>query len=297
MVGAFFVVPHLWASPCKVNLLLNILGRREDGFHELETVMVPVPITDTLVFERARSDIHLECSHPELPVDRGNLVYRAAALFRQETGIREGVWIRLEKHLPLAAGLGGGSANAAVTLRAMNELFGRPHALSSLEAMAARLGSDVPFFLEDGPALATGRGERVERLPGFPLLRGRGLVLVHPGFGVSTAWAYRALGEYPEALRGRPGRGRELVAALGGEDPAVLGRLLYNSLEAPVLAKHPLLRLIQDHLRSEGAWGALMSGSGSTTFALTEDRAAADRLAGSVRARFGGTFWVATAAL
>lgn len=260
--------------------------------------MQPVPVEDELEFERQVTGIRLTCNHAELPVDGRNLVYRAAERFLGESGIREGVRIHLEKRLPLAAGLGGGSANAAITLRGMNTLFGGPLAPDRLRSLAAGLGSDVPFFLQDGPALATGRGERVESLAPFPVLRGCGILLVHPGFGVSTAWAYRELRNFPEAREGRPGRAREVVEAFRGRDRTTLGRHLYNSLEAPVLRKYPWLALIQDFLRTHGALGALMSGSGSTTFAITEDLPAARALADRLGAWSpGGGFWVATARL
>src|SRR5512137_1804266 len=167
-------------SPCKVNLLLNILGKRPDGFHELETVMHPVALCDRLVFERGGQGIQLTCSDPALPTDSGNLVHRAAAQFLQAAGIGEGVCIHLEKRIPLAAGLGGGSGNAATTLLGLNELFGHPLGPAQLHTLAAALGSDVPFFLQSKPALATGRGEKVESLDVFPCLRQAAILLVHP---------------------------------------------------------------------------------------------------------------------
>ena len=285
------------SSPCKVNLVLNILGRRPDGFHELETVMLPVPLTDQLEFGVSDPGVRLTCSHPELPVDSGNLVHRAATRFLEASGEPRGVVIHLEKRLPLAAGLGGGSANAAVTLRALNELFGYPLEAVRLREIAAGLGSDVPFFLQDGPALGTGRGEQVEELAPFAALHGRGIVLVHPGFGVSTPWAYQALAGFPGALGGRPGRAREAVEAFSGTDTATACRGLYNSLEAPVLEKHPLLKVFQEFFRERRALGTLMSGSGSTTFAITEDDAAAKATARAFTARFGAGVWVATAVL
>lgn len=284
-------------SPCKVNLILNILGKRADGFHELETVMLPVPLTDELEFQVGDPGVRLSCNHPELPVDSTNLVHRAASRFLEASGISQGVVVHLEKRLPLAAGLGGGSANAAVTLRALNDLFGQPLGPARLQEIAAGLGSDVPFFLQDGPGLGTGRGEQVQSLPPFPALRGCGLMLVHPGFGVSTPWAYQALARFPDALQGRRGRAQELVSAFSGSDPVTACRALYNSLEAPVLEKHPVLRLFQDFLRERGALGTLMSGSGSTTFAITEDPNAARLLAEAFVARFGSGLWVATTGL
>src|ERR1043165_7140259 len=175
-------------SPCKVNLLLNILGKRPDGFHELETVIQPVPIFDELRITRQTPGVNLTCSEPSLPTDGGNLVFRAAELFLREAKISEGVSLHLEKRIPLAAGLGGGSGNAATTLRGLNEIFDWPVSGEKLSALAASLGSDVPFFLQDKPALATGRGEKVESLAAFAALRGASLLIVHPGFGISTPW-------------------------------------------------------------------------------------------------------------
>src|ERR1700743_790079 len=155
-------------SPCKVNLLLNILGKRADGFHELETVMQPVNFYDELSFERSGSSVGLSGSEKSLPVDSKNLVHRAATSFLSAAGISAGVKIHLEKKIPLAAGLGGGSGNAATTLLALNELFGNPLASAKLFEIAALLGSDIPFFLQDKPALGIGRGEKIESLENFP---------------------------------------------------------------------------------------------------------------------------------
>ena len=162
-------------SPCKVNLLLNILGRRADGFHELETVMQPVDLCDRLTFERCGGAVELSCSDATLPVDSRNLVHRAATGFLQAAKISDGVRIHLEKKIPLAAGLGGGSGNAATTLLALNELFGQPLSAAKLNELAAALGSDVPFFLQGKPALATGRGEKIQPLDFFPALSRQGL--------------------------------------------------------------------------------------------------------------------------
>ena len=236
-------MPLIRSSPCKVNLLLNILGRRPDGFHDLETLFHPVPLCDELTFEtESEPGIHFTCDHPELPTDRSNLVVRAAEQFlveAQRTG--QGVRIHLTKRIPLAAGLGGGSSNAAQTLVGMNDLLGRPLGIDQVDRLAATLGSDVNFFLQDQPAQATGRGEQVEPMAAFEALRGRGMILYHPGFGISTAWAYRELAQYPEALNGRPGRVEALERALRSGDLSEAGRHFYNSLEAPALHKYPVL--------------------------------------------------------
>src|SRR5260221_11682592 len=279
-------------SPCKVNLLLNILGKRPDGFHELETVMHPIQVFDRLTFTRGGQGIELTCSEPSLPTDSNNLVHRAAAMFLNKANTREGVRLHLEKRIPLAAGLGGGSGNAATTLLGLNELFERPLKQDELSSLAVALGSDVPFFLQDKPALATGRGEKIQSLDFFPALQGASFVLVHPGFGIATAWAYQQLKRFPLALNGQPGRAQKLIALLK-TDLKAAGKEFYNSLEAPALEKFPILELFQEFFRAEGAAGTLMSGSGSTTFALFENQSAAEVAVEKFKAKFGSTAWLA----
>ena len=281
-------------SPCKVNLLLNILGKRPDGFHELETVMHPVNLFDEIRFERGGNGIQLTCDEPALPVDSKNLIYRAADAFLKLHNLRAGVRIHLQKKIPLAAGLGGGSGNAATTLLALNELFDRPLATAKLNELAASLGSDVPFFLQNRPALATGRGEKIQSLDFFPALRGKAFLLIHPGFGVATAWAYQSLARFPAALNGRRGRAENLVSLLQAGDLRADGNEFYNSLEAPALEKYPVLALFQEFLRANGALAALMSGSGSTTFAIAENQAAAELLVQKFKSKFGQNCWTAT---
>jgi 4-diphosphocytidyl-2-C-methyl-D-erythritol kinase len=306
-------------SPCKVNLLLNVLGQRPDGFHELETVLHPVNLCDQLTFARGGTGIQLSCSDANLPTDERNLVHRAATAFLQVAKISEGVKIHLEKKIPLAAGLGGGSSNAATTLLALNELFGSPLPPEKLSELAAALGSDVSFFLQAKPALATGRGEKIQPLDFFPALRGKAFLLIHPGFGIATPWAYQNLARFPAALNGCPGRAAELIAALQSNFPLTRpsdtlspnggkGRgegafcrkpnemrcdNFYNSLEAPALEKFPILGLFQEFLRENGALAALMSGSGSTTFAIVGNVAAAEALAEKFKAQFGKNCWTA----
>lgn len=281
-------------SGCKINLILNILGKRPDGFHELETVMHPIPLYDTLVFAiTEKPGLELSCDHPSLPVDASNLVYRAASAFLQSAPAKAGVRIRLQKRIPLAAGLGGGSGNAAATLLGLNELFNQPLTAENLNTLAAGLGSDVPFFLQPHPALAMGRGERVQPLASFDCLRDATACLVHPGFGVSTAWAYQALAQFPASLQGEKGRAESFVAMLRRGELELAANCLYNSLEAPVLTKYPILRMYQEFFREHGALGTLMSGSGSTTFALYKDRSAAEKALEQFFGRFGQTCWSA----
>jgi 4-diphosphocytidyl-2-C-methyl-D-erythritol kinase len=280
-------------SPCKVNLILNILGKRADGFHELETVMHPVNLFDEMDFDRVTGGFQLTCSDPALPTDSSNLVHRAAMLFFQKTGIQDGVLIHLEKKIPMAAGLGGGSGNAATTLLGLNELFDEPLSEKALHEIAAGLGSDIPFFLQAKPGLGTGRGEKIQSLDLFPAMNGAAFVLIHPGFGISTPWAYQNLVRFPDALNGTPGRAQKLISLLQTADLRTAGREFYNSLEAPARDKYPLLTLFQDFLRENGAAATLMSGSGSTTFAIVDNLSAAEKLAEKFKGKFGPTYWVA----
>jgi 4-diphosphocytidyl-2-C-methyl-D-erythritol kinase len=277
-------------SPCKVNFILNILGKRPDGFHELETVMHPVPVCDVLRFERAASGIQLTCDNPALPTDSNNLVFRAAARFTEAAKIRDGISIHLAKRIPLAAGLGGGSGNAAITLRGLNQLFGNPLQPPELTTLAAALGSDVPFFLQDGPALATGRGEKVEPLSHFGGLAGVYIFLAHPGFGISTPWSYKNLTRFPKDLNGEASRARRLVERLKISLTAARPDF-YNSLEAPAFEKFPLLPIFRDFFAEQGASVAMMSGSGSTTFALVDEKQKAETLAEQFYRKFGESCW------
>lgn len=286
-------------SPGKINLLLNVLGRREDGFHELETLFLPIPVADELCVRRQGRGVSLTCSHPALPTDSRNLVHLAATAYleRAGMGVDEGVAIHLEKRLPLESGLGGGSSNAATALLLLNEMFGGALDEEALWELGARLGSDVPFFLQSGPALGTGRGERIRALQPFASLGGTYLVLIHPGFGVSTPWAYQQLGDFPELLNGTPGRGERLIATLREGDLACAGSQFYNALEGPVYRKYPLLSLFREFLSKLGPLGVLMSGSGSTTFSLWSGEDLAREAEAKLRREFGNNCWTVVAEL
>jgi len=280
-------------SHCKINLLLNILGKRADGFHELETIFHPVDFCDELTFEPAGNGIQLSCSDKTLPCDSKNLVYRAAEKFLTAAKISDGVKIYLKKKIPMAAGLGGGSGNAATTLLALNELFENALPLEKLNEIAASLGSDINFFLQNKPALATGRGEKIQSVEYFSALDGKAFLLIHPGFGISTPWAYQNLVRFPEALNGKPGRAKEMISKLQGNDWPGIADAIYNSLEAPAFEKFPILKLYQEFLLANGALAALMSGSGSTTFAIAENISAGAALAEKFKAQFGSNCWTA----
>jgi len=262
-------------APAKVNLFLGILGRRPDGFHEIESLLAPVSLFDVLEIERRSRGIAFSCVGLRGVPREKNLAYRAAEAFIAAFGPAGGVRIRLKKKIPAGAGLGGGSSDAAAVLNAMDRLFPGLAAPTALGELAASLGSDVPFFLGGRPAWVHGRGDLVEPL-GQPLSRFHA-VLVYPGFGVSTAWAYaawdsrhgnrgRRRGANPElTARGRSASNLRPVRA---ENGTIRG--LRNDFEGVVFEAHPLLYGLKGALYACGAYGVLLSGSGSTVFGLFE---------------------------
>lgn len=245
----------------KLNLDLRIVSVRSDGFHELRTIFQTLALYDSLLVRRGGPGLELRSSSPGLPLDQSNLVWRAAAGVWALLG-RDGLpdlTIEIEKHVPAEAGLGGGSADAAATVVALEALWGTPLAPDARQALAVRLGSDVPFFLEGGTALGRGRGELLEPLPSLP---DHAVVLVKPSFGVSTRDAYRWYDEHaPEGTEACPAPRR-------AEDwPGALTRAA-NDLQPAVAARHPEVDELAGQLRAAGASLAAMSGSGSAVFGL-----------------------------
>jgi len=273
-------------SHCKINLLLNVVGQRDDDFHELEMLMLPVPFFDRIDFELAGGSIELTCNRPGIPTDSGNLARRAAESFAAKAGVAGGVRIHLGKSIPAEGGLGGGSGNAAATLLALNELHGQPLGQATLQDLAAGLGSDVPFFLQNQAAVARGRGEIIEPVASLTALDGKSLLLVRPGFGVPTPWAYHGLAKFPDAANRPLGQAHELAKRLANGSLAEAGTF-YNSLEAPVFDKFPLLNLMKQHALANGAEAALLCGSGSTVFVICPDAATAQSLDQAIESKFG----------
>jgi 4-diphosphocytidyl-2-C-methyl-D-erythritol kinase len=261
-------------APAKINLFLEVLGKRPDGYHELETLMVAVDWHDRLHCEDDPSGrLAFRCSDPTLPTGRDNLVVRAAEALRAESGTTRGATITLEKALPAQAGLGGGSSDAAATLLALDRLWNLQTPPGRLDALAAAIGSDVAFFLHPPAALCRGRGERVEPLV---LPRAFWAVLVCPPVGVRTADVYRMLTP-PD----RPRPHRPVQEALASGDPAALGASLFNRLQPVAEALCPDLLEVRRALEDLGPSidGHLMSGSGSSYFALCRDAEAARAVA------------------
>jgi 4-diphosphocytidyl-2-C-methyl-D-erythritol kinase len=258
-------------APAKLNLFLEILGRRPDGYHELESLMVAVDLHDTLRFAvDPTGSITLRCDDPTLPTGRENLVVRAAERLQAESGCPLGATIELRKAIPAEAGLAGGSSDAAATLVALDRLWDLRVSPDRLDALAGEIGSDVAFFRQAPAAICRGRGERVEAVAMAEPLH---FVLVCPPIGLSTADVYRNL-RPPE--RPRP-IGPVLEALVGGR-PDALGRSLFNRLQPVAERRRPDLTRVRDALASLGPSldGHLMSGSGSAFFGLARDRDAAD---------------------
>lgn len=248
-------------AAAKVNLALEVLGKREDGYHELVTVLQSVDLADRIVLEAATT-VELKVTDATLPTDEGNLVWRAAMLLRDAAGIDRGARITLDKRIPIAAGLGGGSSDAAATLLGLSRLWGLRWSTKRLDALAVRLGMDVPFFLQGGRQLATGRGERLRPLPS---VRGLALVLANPNVPLSTREVYSRV---PPTLRGDGLRTRALIAALATGDSSRVAANLYNDLEPVVEPLCPAVPRLKRALLDAGALGAVMSGSGPTVLGV-----------------------------
>lgn len=266
-------------APAKVNLVLRVLGKRPDGFHEIETLMAPISLADELDVEVSKgTGIELICDDPEIPVDAGNLVWRAVEVFARRAGCQFHTRIHLRKKTPHGAGLGGGSSDAAAALNALNELLATGFNRQELEALAASLGSDIPFFISSKPAWCRGRGELMQEAGEIPPTR---LLLLKPPFPVPTGWAYQAWAAH-----------RKIRST-----PTFLGSLeLSNDLEGPVFQKYLLLPVIKDWLLAQKeVSAAMMSGSGSTIFAVLNQNAGT--LAQRAKEHFGPGLWTCEATI
>jgi 4-diphosphocytidyl-2-C-methyl-D-erythritol kinase len=298
-------------APAKLNLFLEILGKREDGYHELETLMVAVDVFDTLTFTEENSNqIRLRCSQAgkrfrpsaqpglaaepgksagsteeEIPAGSDNLVVKAAALLREHAGVDAGIRIDLMKRIPAAAGLAGGSSDAAATLMALNRFWKLGLALGELQRLASHLGSDVAFFLDGtSAAVCHGRGEIIEPLR-VPL--GLHFVVVRPRTGLSTAMVYRHC-QVPSEKQ----QIADIVGALRAGQMGRAGRFLHNRLQATAEQLNPEVKQLKDQFSTLPVLGHLMSGSGTAYFGLCSSRRHARSVAGRLEAARGGRVWV-----
>ncbi len=241
--------------------MLEVLGKRDDGYHEIATVMQAVDLFDRLTVEAAE-DLSLWSSDPALPTDDGNLIVKAARMLADKAGVPARARITVDKRIPVAAGLGGGSSDAAATLWALNRLWGLRWSRARLAEVAERIGMDVPFFLGTGRAVATGRGERLTPLPGAGAYA---LVLVNPKIPLSTREVYERV---PLGWVGEARHTPRMVEALRTRSARTVAGALANSLEALVEPMLPAIRQMKAALLAAGALGAVMSGSGPTVFGV-----------------------------
>jgi len=267
----------------KINLHLRVLGRREDGYHEIETVFQTITLHDRLTFEPlADGRIELSCDTAEVPSDESNLVRRAAHALRERSGVRAGARIKLEKNIPAQAGLGGGSADAAVALLGLARLWTLAPGRAELVELGARLGADVPFFLTGGTALGTGTGASVTPLEDAPT---RHLVVVTPGVKVSTADAYKAL-DAPALTKAESAANLSVSRAESGFSGSDR-EAMRNDFEAVVFRLHPEIGRAREALLEAGASAALLSGSGSGVFGFFDSKGEAERARRALGPRAG----------
>lgn len=264
-------------APAKINLTLDALYRRTDGFHELETIMTTIDLADRIdLFLREDRKITLESSSGLVPHDERNLAYRAALLLQEKTGVRKGVHIRIDKHIPVAAGLAGGSSDAAATLRGCNRLWDLGLTGAELIEFAAELGSDVPFCVYSGTALAKGRGEILIPLPAPPLCW---VVMAKPPISVPTADIFQRL--VVEQIEDHPNT-EEMVKAIKLGNYKSIIHNLDNVLEPVTFQLYPEVKKIKEKMKQFGTDGVLMSGSGPTVFSLVQSERRAKRLVNSL---------------
>ncbi len=264
-------------APAKINLSLRVVGRRADGYHLLDTIMMPVSLYDEIEIRKVlvpvkikKSElpwIKISCNHPLVPNDEKNLAYRAARLLLEKAKSDQSIEIRIRKRIPVGAGLGGGSSDAAATLVGLNRLLELGFSVKQLERLGLQLGADVPFFIRGRPARARGIGERLQQ---FGPLRRLWVVILYPGFPVSTAWVY---GNLPAKLT-KPSVNTSIASLLTGSGS--LANLLVNDLERVSLSRYPKITLLKQALLRAGAAGSLMSGSGSSVFGVFESRRKAE---------------------
>jgi 4-diphosphocytidyl-2-C-methyl-D-erythritol kinase len=276
-------------SPAKINLFLEVLGRRPDGFHEVRTLMQAIDVCDTLVIRKIASGVRLSSHSNGFPLNTSNLSYRAAQLFLQANKIRSGVDIFCTKRIPLAGGLGGGSSNAACTLLGLNRLFRTRWSEERLLETAAKLGSDVPFFVRASLSLAIGKGSDIiplERRLSFWVVLACPLGPVPPQ---KTASVYRAL---KIALTKDPRTFNITLAAIETKSVRDLSKSLFNRLEKVVLRRSPTARQLHRFMQRHGALGTLVSGAGPTVFSMVSGKRQGILLAEKIRGHFGNKVWV-----
>ncbi|MDI6703517.1 MAG: 4-(cytidine 5'-diphospho)-2-C-methyl-D-erythritol kinase [bacterium] len=251
-------------APAKVNLFLEVLSKRKNGYHEIETIMQSINLYDSIILEEEDKGIKIDCKVQGVPSGKRNLVYHAANLLSDFCSIDKGVVIKIEKKIPVAAGLGGGSSDAASVLIGLNNLWKLRLSNDTLIELGTQLGADVPFFINKGLIMASGIGQDLTSLPSLPKIY---FILITPHLSISTGFIYRNL-----ELAKRRREIEPILEAIYEKDLEKLCLHLYNALEKVVIKYYPIVNWVKDNLRKEGAMGVLMSGSGPTVFGIAKDK-------------------------
>lgn len=272
----------------KINISLDVVGKREDGYHLLQMIMQQIDLYDNISVEKAESGISLKTNRSYLPVDKGNLAYRAAELFMNNYDINSGLTIEIEKNIPVSAGLAGGSTDAAAILMILNKLFEVNAPLEELMELSLGLGADVPFCIKGGTALCENIGEMITPLKPF---KNHLLVLVKPPFGVSTKEVYKGL--KLEKIHKHPNT-PILIEAVENQDLKFVARNMKNVLENVTLRKHNKIRTIKKQLLELGAIGAMMSGSGPSVFGFFDDILTAQKCYDAMKKEYKEVFLTRT---
>lgn len=252
-------------APAKINLTLDVVGKRENGYHDVRMIMETVSLYDTIKLHKTNGSIEVKCNLPYVPTDERNIAYKAAKLFFEETGIRGGAYINIRKRIPVAAGMAGGSTDGAAVLKGLNIIHGKPLGLERLEEIAARLGADVPYCINGRLALAEGIGEKLTHLSPMPKTL---VLLAKPDISLSTKWVYQNL--QWDKVEGHPDT-EGAIEALEKGMIALLGAKMYNVLEEVSIKRYPIIGKIKEVMTEGGALKSMMSGSGPTVFGLYDD--------------------------
>lgn len=268
----------------KINISLDIIGKRADGYHLLEMIMQSIDLYDEITIEKQKEDITIKCNKQYVPTDEKNLAYKAAKLFKERYNINDGVYIYIKKNIPVCAGLAGGSTDGATVLKIMNSLFNVNASNEELMELGLKLGADVPYCIKGGTALCEGIGEKVTELKSF---KDKIIVLVKPPFGVSTRSVYQEFNI--EKARNHPDTNL-IIEAMEKDDLRLVCSNMKNLLENVTLRKHKILINIKEEMRYYGSIGTMMSGSGPTVFAFFDDMLKAQRCFEKMKEKYNDVF-------
>ncbi|MBN1037493.1 4-(cytidine 5'-diphospho)-2-C-methyl-D-erythritol kinase [Clostridium sp. ZS1] len=268
----------------KINISLDVIGKREDGYHLLKMIMQNIDLYDIVQVEKIPNGIKLKCNKPYVPTDERNLAYKAAKLFKETYNIKSGIYINIEKNIPVSAGLAGGSTDAAAVLKIMNKMFNINVPQSELMNLGLKLGADVPYCICGGTALCEGIGEKVTKLKPF---RDKILVVVKPPFGVSTKEVYKAFDLSKVIFHPKT---NELISNIEKNNIDFIVNNMKNLLENVTLGRYKIISTIKEEINTCGALGSMMSGSGPTVFGFFDDMLKAQKCYEKMKEKYVDVF-------